>query len=164
MKKELVTKSEIKLIGFTARTSNKYETNPATSKIAELAGRFWNQSLANEIPNRKNPGITFSVYTDYEDKEYGEYTYFIGEEVNSWENIPEGFQPLTIPAATYQKFTTLPGKMPEVIIQAWEKIWKMSKDDFEGERTYIADFEIFDERATDPAHASLDIYIGIRQV
>jgi predicted transcriptional regulator YdeE len=162
MRKELVTQPEIKLIGLTARTNNKNEMNPQTSKIGELAGRFWGQNSASQIPNRKNPGVTLAVYTQYESNEHGEYTYFIGEEVNSFENVPAEFQKLTIPAAKYQKFTTPSGKMPEVVINAWQQIWKMTSNDFSGERAYLADFEVFDQRASDPTNASLDIYIGIK--
>lgn len=162
MKKELINKGEIKLVGLTARTNNKNEMNPQTSKIGELAGRFWGQNIAGQISNRKNPGVTFSVYTEYESNEHGDYTYFIGEEVDSFENIPSGLQKLTMPAAKYQKFTTPSGKMPEVVIQAWQQIWKMTVNDFDGERAYVADFEVYDQRASDPANASLDIYIGIK--
>jgi hypothetical protein len=62
MKKESINKSEIKLIGLTARTNNINEMNPDTSKIGELAGRFWGQNIACGISDRKNPGVTFSVY------------------------------------------------------------------------------------------------------
>ncbi|HVE45046.1 MAG TPA: GyrI-like domain-containing protein [Gammaproteobacteria bacterium] len=162
MKKELVNKSEIKLVGLTARTSNKNEMNPENSKIGELAGRFWSQNVAAQITNRKNPGVTLSVYTEYDSNEHGDYTYFIGEEVSSFENISVGMRQLTIPAAQYQKFTTPAGKMPEVVIHAWQQIWGMSANDLDGERAYIADFEVYDQRANDPSNASLDIYIGIK--
>lgn len=162
MKKELANKSEIKLVGLTARTNNKNEMNPQTSKIGELAGRFRSQEIANQIPNRKNPGITLSIYTEYDSNEHGDYTYFIGEEVSSFENIPSGLLKLTIPATKYQKFTTSSGKMTDVVISAWQQIWKMTSDDFEGDRAYIADFEVYDQRASDPANSSLDIYIGIK--
>jgi len=162
MRKELAYKSEIKLVGLTARTNNKTEMNPQASKIAELAGRYWNQHMANQIPNRKNPGVTLSVYSEYDSNEHGDYTYFIGEEVTSFENLPSGFQKLTIPAAKYQKFTTLSGKMPEVVINAWQEIWKMTSHDFDGDRAYMADFEVYDQRALDPVNTSLDIYIGIK--
>lgn len=162
MKQELANKSEIKLVGLTARTNNKNEMNPQTSKIGELMGRYWTQNIANQIPNRKNPGVTLSVYTEYESNEHGDYTYFIGEEVSSFEDIPSELQKLTIPAAKYQKFTTSSGKMPEVVIDAWQQIWQMTSEDFDGNRAYIADFEVYDQRASDPANASLDIYIGIK--
>lgn len=163
MKKEQTSKQEIKLVGLTARTNMKNEMNPETSKIGPLAGRFWGQNIAEQIANRKNPGVTLSVYTDYESDEYGDYTYFIGEEVSSFENIPSGLAKLTIPAAHYQKFTTQPGKMPEVVINAWMAIWKMSPEDFGGKRAYIADFEVYDQRAIDPTNTALDIYIGINK-
>lgn len=162
MKKELANKPEIKLIGLTARTNTKNEMDSQLSKIGELAGRFWSQNIANQIPNRKNPGVTLSVYTEYDSDEHGDYTYFIGEEVNSFDNIPSGLQTLTIPAATYQKFTTPSGKMPEVVIHAWQQIWNMTATDFEGHRAYLADFEVYDQRAMDPANTVLDIYIGIK--
>lgn len=161
MKKELVTQPEIKLIGLSIRTNNKNEMNPSTAKIAELAGRFWTQGFADNIQNRKRPGTTYSVYTEYDSDEHGDYTYFIGEEVTSFENISSAFSQLTIPAATYQRFTTNPGKMPEVVINAWQQIWNMTQDDFGGKRTYQADFEVYDQRAHDPLNSSLDIYIGV---
>ena len=52
MKKEFVNKPEIKIVGLTVRTNNKNEMNPQLSKIGELAGRFWGQNIANQIPNR----------------------------------------------------------------------------------------------------------------
>lgn len=162
MKKELINKSEIKLIGLSARTNTKNEMNPQTAKIGKLIGHYWGQHVAAQIPNRKNPGVTLSVYTEYNSDEHGDYTYFVGEEVSSFDNIPAGLQKLTIPAAKYQKFTTNPGKMPEVVINAWQQIWKMSSDDFGGNRAYQADFELYDQRASDPANTSLDIYIGIK--
>ena len=162
MKKELTNKAEIKLVGLTARTNNKNEINPATSKIGGLVGRFWGQNIAAQISNRKNPGVTFSVYTEYDSNEHGDYTYFIGEEVSSFEDAPSELQKLTIPAAKYQRFTTPSGKMPEVVINAWQQIWQMTSEDFEGNRAYIADFEVYDQRASDPTNASLDVYIGIK--
>jgi len=134
MKKELISKPEIKLIGLTVRTNNKNEMNPQTAKIGELAMRFWTQNIAAEIKNRKNPGVTLSVYTAYDSNEHGDYTYFIGEEVDSFDPVSTDLHTLTIPAANYQKFTTAAGKMPEVVIDAWQQIWKMSPADLGGTR------------------------------
>ena len=161
MQKDLTSKSEIKLVGLTARTNNKNEMDPSLAKIGALVGKFWGQNLALQIQDRKNPGVTYSVYTDYESDEHGDYTYFIGEEVNSFANVPAEMQTLIIPAAKYAKFTTPTGQMPQVVIEAWQAIWQMSANDFGGDRAYIADFEIYDERARDPQRTSLDIYVGI---
>lgn len=35
------------------------------------------------------------------------------------------------------------------------------KKNFGGKRKYIADFEIYDQRAADPNNAVIDIYIGM---
>lgn len=162
MKKELTTKQTIKLIGLSTRTNNKNEINPQTAQISHLVRRYNEEQIAARLANRKNPGVTFSVYTAYDSNEHGDYTYFLGEEVETIENVPEGLDTLIIPAAQYQKFTTPQGKMPDVVISAWQQIWNMTSADFNGERTYQADFEIYDERASDPFHTMLDIYIGIK--
>jgi predicted transcriptional regulator YdeE len=160
---ELAAKSDIKLVGLSVRTNNQNEMNPQTAKIGELAGRYWGQQCAAHIADRKNPGITLSVYTDYASNEHGDYTYFVGEEVTSFDNVSDHFQTLTIPAAQYQKFTTPAGKMPEVVINAWMQIWQMTAANFGGDRAYVADFEVYDERANNPANAVADIYIGIKR-
>ncbi len=162
MRKEFAKKSDIKLVGLKIRTNNKNEMNPQTAKIGELFGRFQGQNIANQISHRKNPHVTLAVYTEYESDENGDYTYFIGEEESSFENVGSDLQTLIIPASNYQKFTTDSGKCPDVVINAWQQIWKMSSSDFGGERAYIADFEVYDQRAIDPANMSLDIYIGIK--
>ena len=135
--------------------------NPTTSKIGELAVLYWGQNLAAQFSNRKNPGVTFSVYTEYDSNEHGDYTYFIGEKVGSFKNIPSEFQKLIIPAAKHQKFTTVSGKIPEMVINAWKEIWGMTIEDFSGTRAYRADFEIYDQRAIDTTNAVIDIYVGI---
>ena len=161
MKKEFANKPDIKLVGLTTRTNNRQEMDPSTAKIATIAGSFWSQNIAALIPHRKKPGTTFAVYTEYDSDEHGDYTYFIGEEVHSFDHIPSNLQQLTIPAANYQKFSTPSGKMPAVVIEAWQKIWRMSAEEFGAKRAYQADFEVYDERAQDPNNTCLEIYIGI---
>lgn len=115
----------------------------------------------DRIPNRKNPGVTLAVYTDYESDEHGNFTYFFGEEVSSFENCPSELSQCIIPKSKFFKITTPRGKMPDVVIEAWMEIWKMTVDDLGGKRRYQADFEVYDERASDPNATSMDIYIGI---
>jgi predicted transcriptional regulator YdeE len=92
----------------------------------------------------------------------GEYTYFVGEKVSALDNIPEGFCTLKIPAQTYAKFTNTPGPMPQVCIDMWQRIWQMTPQEFGGDRTFLADFEVYDERACNPLHTQLDIFIGVK--
>jgi predicted transcriptional regulator YdeE len=169
MKKETLPLEERKLIGIAVRTSYQNEINPATAKISPCVARFFQDQIPSKIPNLKNPSVVFSAFTDYE-RDYqgdcagdykGEYTYFIGQEVTSIDAIPEGLRSLIIPPQVYVKFTTDPAPIPQVIINAWQKVWKMSVDDLGGTRSYKVDFEIHDERARDPQQAVIDLYIGI---
>ena len=161
MKKELTHRDEIKLIGLATRTNNQQEMNPETGKIGGMVGNFFGNQWASKIAHRKNPGVTLSVYTAYVSNEHGDYTYFIGEEVSEFDHIPEGMKTLVIPASHYQKFTTPSGKMPSIVIQAWQAIWKMTPTELVGQRAYQADFEVYDQRAQDSENSVVDIYIGI---
>jgi len=162
MKKEKVSLGELTLVGIKVRTNNSNEMSPETSKIATQANLYWRQGLANNIKHRVAPGVTYCVYTDYDSDEHGEYTYFIGEAVDSAndQNLSQ-FKALIIPKSRYQKFTTEPGKIPNVIIAAWQALWEMDENDFGGKRKYLADFEVYDQRASDPNNAVVDIYIGL---
>ncbi|MAP25177.1 MAG: AraC family transcriptional regulator [Rickettsiales bacterium] len=161
MKKTNLQLSEIKLVGVTMRTRNSLEANSETAKIGKTVSAYFENNLNQKIAHRKTPEKTFCAYTEYESDENGEYTYFIGEEVDAFEKVPDGFKMLTVPSSNYAKFECGPGPMPKVCVDAWQKIWKMQDDDFGGKRAYIADFEIYDERARDPEKTILDIYIGL---
>ena len=155
--------AEINLIGITIRTNLEAESNPETAKITPCVQRYFHQQLFEKIPHRKKPGTTYCVYTEYESDYTGAYTYFIGEEVSSLENVPNGLETLTIPSQNYVKFTTEPGPMPSVLVGSWKKIWQMSPEDLGGNRRYHTDFEMYDERASDHHNVVLDLFIGIER-
>ncbi len=163
MKGSDVSLNQLKLVGITVRTSNSLEANPETEKIGQTIGNYFENNLSQKIANRVKPGTTYCAYTEYETDENGQYTYFVGEEVDFLDEIPDGFETLIISASNYTKFECGPGGMPAVCIDAWKEIWKMREADLGGKRTYIADFEIYDERAKDYGNAILDIYIGVTQ-
>ncbi len=162
MQKTMVFVDEMKIVGLSARTSNKNELNPRTAKIPETIHYYFGHNTAADIQQRKQPGKTVAVYTDYESDEHGLYTYFFGEEVTHITRLRSPLQSVIIRAGNYLKFTTPPGKMPFVAIEAWQKIWAMSPEALEGQRAYLTDFEVYDERAADPDHTVVDIYIGIK--
>lgn len=165
MQKIITHMPEIHLVGITARTNNAhiFESDPATNKIAATVQKYFYNSLSEKIANRKNPGTTFCAYVNYESDFNGDYTYFIGEEVTDFNQVAEGFEIFTIPAQSYAKFTNQPGPMPAVCVDMWKKIWDMQATDLGGPRSYIADFEIYDERSQDHQNVILDIYIGIQK-
>lgn len=149
------------LLGLKVRTSYQNELNPLTSQIIPCVGRYWQEKIADTIPFRKNPGVLHAAYCEYDNDYTGAYSYFIGEEVSSIENMPSGLEILTIPAGRYTKFTTPMGIMPFVVIHGWQQIWAMTEAQINGKRRYDVDFEIYDERAKDPNQTILDIYLGV---
>lgn len=161
MQKTKLSLPEIKLVGLSVRTSKAIE-NPASSKIGPCAGQYFGGNLSDKIPHRKHKGRTLCAYSDYESDYTGEYTFYIGEEVESFEGLQDGLVSHIIPPQTYIKFTTPSGAMPDVIIKAWQDIWDMSPEELGGVRRYAADFQVHDERALDPLHTVVDIYIGIQ--
>ena len=165
MQKTMTLLPELKLVGITTRTNNAqiFEQDPSSNRIAATVQKYFHNGLAAKINNRKNPGTTFCVYTNYESDVNGDYTYFIGEEVTSFDGIDKAFEMLTIPVQNYAKFTNQPGPMPAVCVDMWQNIWKMNAADLGGGRAYIADFEVYDERSQNPEQAVLDIYIGIQK-
>jgi predicted transcriptional regulator YdeE len=161
----LISKPQIKLVGVSVKTSYKQELDKMESAIFPCVKRYFHEKLADKILHRIKPGTTFCVYTDYESDYKGSYTYFIGEEVLLFDDqLSTEFQTLLIPMQQYAKFTTAPAPMPDVIVNAWNYIWKMSASELGGERQYNVDFEIYDERATDRQNIVLDIYVGIKQL
>lgn len=162
MKKNIETLSALKLVGITARTSNALEMNPSTAQIGLTMQRFFGEQMQNKIAHRKNPGRVFSIYTKYESDEHGAYTYFLGEEVESFDDIQLPLEKLEIPSQTYIKFTSDAGVMPSVVIDLWKSIWNMNPAELGGSRAFIADFEIYDERSHDPNRAVVDVFVGIK--
>lgn len=151
-----------KLVGIAVRTNNTDEMNQEKSKIASTVHNYFSNQLFERINYRVKPMVTYSAYSDYESDYTGNYTYFIGEEVENFDDIPEGFSKLVIPVGEYRIFETAKGPMPKVVIDLWQKIWQMSENDLGGQRKYAVDFEIYDERSADPQNAIIDIYIGIK--
>ncbi len=159
MQKVIAALPQFTLIGISARTNNQAELTES-GKIVPSLQRYFGEKLFERIPSRKKPGTTFCVYTRYESDFTGDYTYFVGEEVNAWDVIPEGMETLVIPAQRYVKFTNGPGPMPAVVQEPWFKIWQMKDEDLGGTRRYLADFEIYDERSADSLRTVFDKYIG----
>jgi len=162
MHQTTIEKQEIRLVGSCVRTSYNQECDKMKGHIFPCIRKYFHEALFEKISNRARPGTTFCVYTDYESDHKGAYTYFIGEEVSSFDNpLPDGLYKLTIPQQRYAVFTTGPAPMPDVIVNAWEKIWNMSQENLGGKRNYHSDFEIYDERSVDHQNIVLDVYVGL---
>ena len=149
----------MKLIGISCRTSNAIEFDPKQQKIPTMIQKYF--EIARTIPHVSDTKKTFCVYTEYQNDLNGEYTYFIGSEVASFDGVDNSvFKTLIIPEQQYIKFTSEKGQMPDICIKLWKKIW--SDIDLNAKRAYVADFEVYDERSFDTNNAELDIYIGVQ--
>lgn len=163
MQTTIIEQPEILFIGVKTRTKNDDEFNSNTAKIGPLVGRYYAENLAEKIPSRKNQGTSVAVYSNYESDEYGAYDYYFGEAVTNVNILPEGMTAIKIPGGKFLKITTPAGKMPDVVIQTWQQIWEMTKNKSLGaERSYLTDFEVYDQRAIDPNNTVMDIYLSIK--
>jgi predicted transcriptional regulator YdeE len=150
---------EIKLVGITIRTNNQDELNYELGKIFPCVQRYFNLHVADSVADRARPGGTYCVYTEYSHNMH-EYSFFMGEEVFSFDCLQDGLETLVIPAQHYAKFSVI-GSMPDVVVDSWRAIWLMSDQELGGKRNYLADFEIYDARSFYDKDVAFDIYIGI---
>lgn len=162
MKSENIDLSAITLIGSMVRTNNKNEANPTKAKIGPLVRQYWQNQLSSQFQNRVAPGRTLAVYTEYDSDETGDYLYLIGEQVSCNQNqLGDEYHVITIPAGHYRKFTLGPGKIPEIVIAAWQEIWSLKE--LKSERQFSFDFEVYDHRAVDLNSGIVDLYISINK-
>lgn len=163
MKKEIVNIESKNVAGLMAHTNNiDFESSIETSRIGPTIERYYAEGVENSVPDLVKKGVYYSVYAAYESDENGNYDYFYGGEVSKLENISEGLNGIHIPAGKYVKLTVGPGPMPMLVMETWQQIWQMSPEELGGERAYIADFEVYDERAADPQNAVVDVFVGIK--
>ena len=143
------------VIGVSARTNNAKEQTP-DGQIGKTWQRLSQEKFLTNIPNKADQNI-ISVYTNYASDKDGDYTYILGAKVISDKEVPTGMVAVKIPAGRYAKFTSEKGPAYKVVQETWKRIWTNSG----GDRTYQADFEIYDQRAINPENSQVDIYVGI---
>ncbi len=117
--------------------------------------------IIEQILNRADANI-IAMYTDYESDANGEYSFLIGAKVTSIDSIPEGMIAKQVPDACYTIFTSEKGPVWKVVPEAWQKVWSTPASEMGGKRAFLADFEIYDERAADPQNAVVDVWVGIK--
>ncbi|WP_432777052.1 GyrI-like domain-containing protein [Brevibacillus gelatini] len=162
MNPTIVRLGEMRVAGLQIRTTNEAERG-ANGKIGPLWHRYYEQGYLERTPGKKQPGVVYGVYSDYESDEQGEFSLLVGVEVEAGAQLPAELTVKTIPAATYAVFTTRVGPIVEVIQEAWAHIWAWSRESGV-KRTFVADFERYDSvSCADPNQAQVKIYIGIEQ-
>ena len=151
----MLTRPQLELIGIETRTSNRDEAPPSTAKIPGLWGRFFQEGIAERIPNRKPDGALIGAYTKYESDHTGRYSLVIGSEVSSLESVPDGMVGLTIPAGAFLVFRAR-GPMPSALIDTWTYIWNYFSGETDHERLYTVDYEAHHGSET------VDIHIAVK--
>lgn len=159
MEPKFIELEESKVIGITAYTTNAAETG-GKGKIPGLWMDYYQQRVAEKIPNQVTSSPTIGLYTDYEDGVAGTYLTLVGLKVHTIEEIPEGLEGKTIPAGRYAVFTTRRGPLSKVVPEGWVFIWNwFSRND--QKRTFTGDFELYDDRASNPDDVIVEIYIAV---
>ncbi|GAB3003349.1 hypothetical protein GCM10027284_21340 [Cyclobacterium sediminis] len=143
-----------KIIGISIQTTN--ENDQAPKDIAALWGRFMEENTLTKIPNKIENDI-YSLYTAYEGDHTQPYTTILGCRVNKLDEIPIGMIGRSFDGGKYYKTSTKGDLMQGLIVKQWEKIFEMDLN-----RSYVADFEIYGEKAQNPSAAEVDIYVGIK--
>ena len=145
----------LKIIGIATQTSNN--DGQAIEDLGKLWAQFFGDNIIAKIPNAISSNI-YSVYTDYESDFRGKYTTIIGLEVSTLDEIPEGLIGREFQPQIFKKYIAK-GELHEAVGKTWAEIWN---DDEILNRTYIYDYELYTEKAQNPADAEIEIYIGMR--
>ena len=152
----------IYVAGYMIRTSNAKEMG-GNGEIGKLWGRFMQQNLAAQIPNRIGQTLIV-VYSDYASDEKGEYNYLLGAPVTTVDGLPAGLSFRRIPAGQFAVFTTAQGPVAQVLEATWKQIWMSTPSQLGGQRAFVADYEIYDQRSSDPNNAQVEVHVGLRLV
>ena len=157
---KVVEQAGFSVVGVAVRTSNAKEMT-ADGVIGKQWGRFMQEGILSKIQNKSDASIV-AVYTDYVSDKDGEYTYLLGARVTSDSEVPAGMVAKKVPGGKFAVFTSEKGAAQKVVPETWMRINSLPKSAVGGDRTYRADFEIYDERARDPQNLQTDVYVGIR--
>jgi predicted transcriptional regulator YdeE len=149
---ENVTLEKFCVAGIMVRTTN---VNGQSQKdIGELWSRFMNKNISAKITDKINENL-YCIYTNYESDYMGKYTAILGFQINSLGNIPEGMVIKTIPASTYQLYTST-GMLPHCVLNTWKGIWESDI-----KRKYLADFDIHPPDAFTIANPVVETYLSV---
>ena len=137
-------------IGLELRTNNEEcsQTMPAHKE------RFFKENVCAKIPKKLNNNI-LALYTDYEGDYTQPYSWVLGCEVSSLDDVPHGLVGKVIPASLYAVFTTQ-GEFPQGLISAWQSVWKANLS-----RSYTSDFEVYCSDFHPQKNPEVKVYIAV---
>lgn len=148
------------VVGIAVRTSNAEQMTEARP-IGKQWERLFKEGVLAAIPNKADGNI-LALYSEYASDKDGEYTYLLGARVTNVENAPAGMVVKNVPAGRYAVFTSERGPVQKVVVEMWRRVWETPKSALGGDRTYKTDFELYDQRAKNPADSVVDLYVAVR--
>lgn len=144
------------VIGLELRIDKQVDSITANSRIAEHWKRFIDGNVAHNIPSRVSTEVHFGVNTNYDASDRSEYSLITGVEVSSLNDIPQGMVGVKVPASRYLVFTAH-GEIPDAIQEGWKQVNAFFSDNASYQRSFGADFEIYDTTK----HGRAEIYVSI---
>jgi len=144
-----VNLTEKTIVGICINTNN----SKASTTIPLLWNEFFNNKIVSKIEHKKPDSLIYSVYSDYESDQNGNYTVTIGVEINR-KDIKK-YNPVIIKKGKYILFEKN-GKLPDIVSDMWNDIWEYFKENKDLKRRYQSDFEVYENEN------NLKIYIGIK--
>jgi predicted transcriptional regulator YdeE len=138
-------------IGLELRTSNE----ECSATMPPHKERFFKENIPSKIPHKIN-GDILALYTDYEGDYTKPYSWILGCEVSSLDEVPEGLVGKVIPDSNYAVFTTQ-GGFPQGLIAAWQAVWKSHLH-----RCYTSDFEVYRSDFDPQKNPQVKVFIAIK--
>ncbi|OED60175.1 hypothetical protein A165_24810 [Vibrio tasmaniensis ZS-17] len=128
----------VKAYGFSVRTTNTDEIDPAKAKIGQLWQGFFDQAFPKLTADSK----VFGVYTNYQSDFTGEFDVVACTNALTDNNL-DALVETEIQAGKYLTFST-EGALPQAVIDLWGEVWAYFNDpDCPHTRTYTTDFEFY---------------------
>lgn len=154
----ILQKPSMIVVGIACRTSNAPDAAP--HDLPKLWGRFYQESIAAQIPNKASKDI-IALYCEYEGDYTAPYTCVIGCPVTSAHEVPQGMVAKIIPSATYAVYPVV-GEFPKSLIDTWGRIWSTDL-----KRTYTGDFELYKDILPSGcligSNQELDVFVAIHE-
>jgi predicted transcriptional regulator YdeE len=160
MNPKAVQQEGFTVVGISVRTNNAEQMTPQRP-IGKQWERLFKEGVLAAIPN-KSDGSVVALYTEYASDKDGDYTYLLGARVTKVESVPAGMVAKNVAAGRYAVFTSERGPVQKIVVEMWQRVWATPKSVLGGDRTYKADFEVYDQRAQNPTDAVVDLYISVR--
>lgn len=138
------------VMGIMIKTNN----DQCLTDMPQIWEKFMQEKIIEKIPHKVNSAI-LAVYTNYEGDYTKPYSYIVGCEVLTLDDIPEGLVGTIVPLSLYAVYTTQ-GPFPEGLSNTWKTIWKTPL-----KRAYTTDFEVYGPDFHPQTKPDVKVYIAL---